>query len=88
MNTMEHLKILGHEVEDIVTGSKGVATTVGFDLYGCVQVIVNPGVDKEGKARELSWFDFKRLKVTSKRPVMEQPDFCVVPGGDVRNPVR
>lgn len=71
----EHIALLGMKVEDKVTGFTGVVTHVGFDLYGCVQVIVHPGLDESGKLRDTDWFDIERLKITSKTPVMEQPSF-------------
>lgn len=63
------------KVEDRVTGFKGVVASVSFDLYGCVQAIVNPGTDKDGKPKDSHWFDVNRLRVTSKSPVMERPNF-------------
>lgn len=63
------------KVEDRVTGFKGVVASISFDLYGCVQAVVNSGVEKGGKLGEQGWFDVARLKVTSKDPVMERPDF-------------
>lgn len=79
---MEHLKkhfdVLGYKVEDMVTGFEGVITTVSFDLYGCIQVVVDPGLDKDGKPMDSKWFDIARLKTTSDEPVMKQPDFEIV----------
>lgn len=79
----EYLSILGHQVRDKVTGFEGVATTVGFDLYGCVQVIVTqPGLTEKGETKPGAWFDHKRLKVVSDAElVMEQPTFASVAGG-------
>jgi hypothetical protein len=78
----EYLEILGHEVRDRVTGYTGIATTVGFDLYGCVQVIVTrPGLDEKGVRFPSEWFDHKRLFVTAAPLVMEQPVFENVAGG-------
>ena len=78
----EYLSILGHEVRDRVTGFTGVATTVGFDLYGCVQVIVSqPGLNEKGEMKPGAWFDFKRLVIESNAPVMAQPAFVSVAGG-------
>lgn len=70
--TPEQLGILGKPVCDKVTGFKGIATSVCFDLYGCVQVIVTPSVDdgKEGR-----WFDYHRLKVKSEKRVMPLPAY-------------
>lgn len=79
MNLEKYLKLLGHKVEDRVTGMQGVVSSIGFDLYGCIQAIVNPGVGKDGKPLDQLWFDVGRLKVISKNPVMEQPSFAGVP---------
>jgi hypothetical protein len=77
MNIQKHLALLGMKVEDRVTGYKGTVTSVGFDLYGCVQAIVSPEW-KKGQPDNLPpghWFDIGRLKVVSKAPVMEVPNF-------------
>lgn len=75
----QHLSKLGHRVKDRVTGAEGVVTTVGFDLFGCVQVIVNRGFDKDGKPYESMWLDIARLEVLSSEPTMTQPDFVEGP---------
>jgi len=75
VNLKKHLDFLGMRVEDRVTGFKGVVATVGFDLYGCIQAVVNPGADAEGKLRESQWFDIGRLQITDTTPVMERPEF-------------
>lgn len=75
MSIEKHLKKLGFKCKDKVSGFEGVITHVGFDLFGCVQAIVNPGIDNEGKPKEVVWFDLERLDITSAEPVMLQPDF-------------
>lgn len=75
MGLQSHVDLLGYKCQDKVTGFKGVITTIGFDLYGCVQAIVNPGLNEKGEAKDVCWFDIARLKITSKKPVMDQPDF-------------
>jgi hypothetical protein len=77
MKVYEHLELLGKKVEDRVTGFKGVVASVSFDLYGCIQAVVNPGMGKDGKLGEQTWFDIARLKVMSDKPVMAPPDFIV-----------
>lgn len=72
-NLMKHIDMLGHEVEDVVTGFKGVVTTMSYDLYGCIQAIVTPKASKDGSYPQGTWFDVNRLKVTSKKRVMEIP---------------
>lgn len=83
----QYLDILGLRVKDCVTGLEGVATSVCFDLYGCVQVAVNPEA-KDGKAADGRWFDHKRL-IAGGDPVMEQPVFESVAGPErKRSPER
>ena len=52
-----HFALLGLKVRDRVTGFEGIASTIGFDLYGCVQALVTPEMDKEGKLADSRWFD-------------------------------
>lgn len=75
----KHLGLLGHRVIDRVTGFAGVVDSIMFDLYGCIQATVNPGLDKEKKQMDSRWFDVSRLEVVSKKPVMTQPDFWAGP---------
>jgi len=77
----EHLKLLGFTARDVITGTKGVVTSISFDLYGCVQAIVTPPVDKDGKQPDLRWFDTKRLTAVGDEPVMAVPCFTAPPGG-------
>ncbi len=58
------------KVKDKVTGFKGIAT--GFRVYqnGCVQILVEAGMAKDGKLEEF-WFDIQRLNIKAgnfKRP--------------------
>lgn len=78
----KHLSILGHKVKDQVTQFEGVAASVCFDLYGCIQVALNPGMGKDGKLQDCVWFDINRLVVLSKKPVMEVPNFDYGPVAD------
>ena len=71
----EHLGLLGLRVRDRVTGFTGVVVTVGFDLYGCIQTVVNPSVGADGKPGESMWFDVGRLEVLHQTPVIEPPDY-------------
>lgn len=79
-----HLNLLGMKVEDKVTGFNGVVTSVCFDLYGCVQGLVHPGADNDGKLRDQCWFDVARLSVTSDGPVMDRPNFEYGPQAEGR----
>lgn len=75
MKIKEHINLLGFKVEDKVTGFSGVVSSVCFDLYGCIQAAVNPGLNKDGKLGDSHWFDINRLTVKSKKPVMTPPNF-------------
>lgn len=68
------LDSLGNNATDRVTGFKGIITSVTFDLYGCIQVLVHPGIDDNGKLKDQSWFDINRL-IIDDNPVMKRPDF-------------
>ncbi len=70
----KHLKLLGLKGKDLVTGYEGVITSVSFDLYGCVQVVVTPPI-KDGKKEAGDWFDVNRIKILDNKPVMITPDF-------------
>ena len=69
------LAYLGYRARDRVTGMEGVIVSVVFDLYGCIQVILNPGLDKEGKPGDSHYYDVSRLEFLSKKPVMDQPNY-------------
>lgn len=75
MNIQEHLSLLGKRCVDKVTGMRGVVTSVSFDLYGCIQAILHPGIDENGKMGEQVWFDIARLDPLYEIPVMDPPDF-------------
>lgn len=74
-NIEKHMSILGKSVKDRVTGKTGVATSIAFDLYGCIQVILTPKADKENKTGDGHWYDIRRLEITDNVPVMAIPDF-------------
>ena len=77
----EAIKLLGLRAHDRVTGVEGVISTVAFDLYGCLQCILTPAKDKDGKMRDSNWFDIHRLEVLKGKRVMPVPDFDAA--GDV-----
>jgi hypothetical protein len=75
VNVNKHFEMLGLIVRDKVTGFQGTATSLAFDLYGCIQVLINPGLGKDQKLGEQIWFDIGRLKVVKNDPVMDVPDY-------------
>lgn len=70
----ETIDLLGRRAEDRVTGQSGVITSVCFDLYGCVQVVIQPRAKPDGEMPSGHWFDIGRVKV-SDESVMAAPDF-------------
>ena len=67
------LRLLGLKVRDRVIWFSGVATSASYDLYGCTQIVVTPGLDKDGKPGEGHWYDLERLTLVDKKPVMFLP---------------
>lgn len=70
-----HIGTLGLQAEDAVTGFKGIITSISFDLYGCIQVVVVPRTNDDGKIKDGQWFDISRLNIVSDTPVITVPDF-------------
>ena len=70
----EHIDLLGLQVRDAVTGFEGVVTSVSFDLYGCIQTVVQPKAEG-AEIKDARWFDVTRLEVINPTPVMQWPDF-------------
>lgn len=60
---------LGDEVQDKVTGFKGIAIVRSIYLQGCDRIAVQPPIDKEGKIQESQHFDDPQLKILKKQKV-------------------
>lgn len=73
------LDLLGKTAKDRVTGFSGVVASVSFDLYGCVQVVLSPPIDKDGKLPDGRWFDVNRVLVTDENRVMPLPKWGATP---------
>lgn len=69
-----HFDMLGKKAKDKVTGFTGVVTTLSYDLYGCIQVVVSPEA-KDGEIKLGHWCDVSRIEILSDEPVMQLPDF-------------
>jgi hypothetical protein len=52
---------LGTRVKDAITGFEGIATSRAEYLYGCVRVLVEPQILKDGKPVEALWLDELRF---------------------------
>lgn len=71
-----HVALLGKKATDVVTGYRGVITTMSFDLYGCIQAVITPWIDEKGESSSGKWFDVSRLYIEGDdEPVMPLPDF-------------
>ena len=95
INVPKYNALLGLRVKDKVTGFKGVCTSVSYDLYGCVQVIINPGCDDAGKPMDGGWYDVNRIEIILPDVVMTPPEFnyeeekpAPEPHGPERKPER
>lgn len=75
MKMHEHLNMLGLKVRDKITGFTRVVSAVQFNLYGCIQGMVNPYADGKGTTSPAIWFDLSRLEIVSSKRVMDLPDF-------------
>lgn len=71
----ETIDLLGMLAVDKVSGFEGVVTSVSFDLFGCVQCVLSPPAQKDGKLEDSRWFDVHRLEIKSTKRVLEVPDF-------------
>jgi len=67
---------LGKKVKDKISGKKGIVTSVCFDLYGCIQVIIfEQKLDKDGNPRTFGWVDINRIDILKEKRIMDFPDF-------------
>lgn len=66
---------MGHKVKDKVIEFNGIATSISYDLYGCIQVLVHPGLREDCSLKDCAWFDANRLEIIGKKPIMTAPDF-------------
>jgi len=71
----KHVSLLGYRGKDKITGFEGVVDSVCFDLYGCIQVSLKPRMNEKGEVSNGYWFDVNRLKITSKKLIVNAPDF-------------
>lgn len=84
----EHLDLLGKTGKDRVTGFVGVISSISFDLYGCVQVVLCPPLDKDGKMQDGRWFDANRIEITNHERCMPVPQFAARPQEHMHGPAE
>lgn len=75
----DHINLLGLRATDRVTGLTGVITCITFDLYGCIQALLHPGLDANGELRSQTYFDINRLGLLDAPRAMPVPTFDLAP---------
>lgn len=89
MKRDDYIEALGREAVDQVTGFAGIITTVSFDLYGCIQVILTPPIRANGEKQDGAWFDYNRLKINTQRArVLPIPTFSTPDRGPNEKPAH
>ena len=79
---------MGDEVQDIVSGFKGIAVCLTIWNNGCERIGVQPKARKDGKVSNPEWFDEPALKVLKKRKVKLFARRADKPGGPRPAPSR
>ena len=77
-NVKKHLALRGLKIKDKVTELEGVVDFISFDLYGCVQARIEPGLNKDNEEVDSVWLDVSRLTKKSKKPVLVIPESNLV----------
>ena len=88
MKRDEYIDLLGRTAKDRVTGFSGVVASISFDLYGCVQAVLTPPIDKDGKPQDGRWFDVNRLEMQGAERVMPVPMFAAKPANHDHGPAE
>jgi hypothetical protein len=57
---------LGDEVVCLVTGFKGIITSIAQCLTGCDRVVIQPPICKDGKFADSLWVDVTAVKIVKK----------------------
>lgn len=85
----QYVDMLGYRFRDRITYFEGVAESISFDLFGCVQIALKPQItkDKDGAPtmHDGRWFDASRLVQSSHERVMEVPTFARIDPTETRN---
>jgi len=75
MSAQDYIDMLGKKGKDKITSFQGVVASISFDLYGCIQAVLSPPLDKDGKPVDGRWFDVHRVEITDDTRVMPVPQF-------------
>ena len=77
---------LGAKAKDVITGFSGVVTGRVVYITGCNQLLINPGVDKDGKLQGSEWIDEQRMQQVGDAVIALENG--VTPGPDRPAPIR
>ena len=95
MIVQQSVDFLGKQVKDKISGRKGIVTSVCFDLYGCIQVVINEQrKDKDDKEITFGWIDINRIEIIKNKKIMNCPNYnnkyssLVDVGGPADKPMR
>lgn len=70
------INLLGYKARDKITKQDGVISSVSFDLYGCVQVLLTPLKVKNGEDIKVhGWFDINRIEIIKNKKIMNFPEY-------------
>lgn len=74
--------LMGKKVKDTVTGFTGIVTAVVEYISGCVQLGIQPVVDKDGKKMDSEYFDEQRVEAIDKNPALSLDNAATTGFGD------
>ena len=65
---------LGQKVRDTVSGLVGIAICRAEWLHGCIRIVVQPGVDKDGKVPDSCSVDEPQLEIIDNGLLIKEPE--------------
>lgn len=72
MKYSDVVNLLGYEGKDRITKQSGVISSIAFDLYGCIQVLLTPlKVENNTDIKVQGWFDINRIEIKKGKKIME-----------------
>jgi hypothetical protein len=79
----KELEILGKEVEDEVSGFKGIASGISIFLHGCARVGVQPKIKKDGTLDDPKWVDYPQLIIKESKKTKVKKEERSKTGGPI-----
>jgi len=75
INVLKHMEKKKKKGRDKITGVEGVVTSIAFDLFGCIQIVLTLPATKEGKSGDSYLMDIARIEIVDHQRAMELPPF-------------